>query len=84
MASAVEDGSGADAGPCRWRLRAECLSAHWFLALADAAEKLEAERRYYNADQPHGAIGSKPPDVAPSFYPALSSFRRLDWPSRAG
>jgi hypothetical protein len=23
-------------------------------------------------------------DVAPSFYPALSSFRRLDWPSRAG
>ena len=23
-------------------------------------------------------------DVAPSFYPALSSFRRLVWPSRAG
>jgi hypothetical protein len=24
------------------------------------------------------------PDVAPSFYPAVSSFRRLVWPSRAG
>jgi putative transposase len=24
------------------RLRAECLNAHWFLSLADAAEKLEA------------------------------------------
>lgn len=23
-------------------------------------------------------------DVAPSFYPAVSSFRRLVWPSRAG
>ena len=27
------------------RLRAECLNAHWFLSLADAAEKLEAWRR---------------------------------------
>ncbi len=24
------------------RLRAECLNTHWFLSLADAAEKLEA------------------------------------------
>lgn len=43
------------------RLRAECLNAHWFLTLADAAEKLEAWRRYYNEDRPHGAIGNKPP-----------------------
>lgn len=42
------------------RLRAECLNAHWFLTLADAAEKLEACRRYYNEDRPHGAIGSRP------------------------
>ncbi|MDA0652717.1 MAG: IS3 family transposase, partial [Proteobacteria bacterium] len=30
------------------RLRAECLNAHWFLSLADAAEKLETWRRDYN------------------------------------
>jgi putative transposase len=41
------------------RLRAECLSAHWFLSLADAREKLEAWRRYYNEERPHGAIGYK-------------------------
>lgn len=28
---------------------------------ADAAEKLEAWRRYYNEEQPHGAIGNKVP-----------------------
>lgn len=54
------------------RLRAECLNAHWFLSLADAREKMETWRRYYNEDRPHGAIGYKPPialmksDDAPS------------------
>jgi putative transposase len=43
------------------RLRAECLNAHWFLTLADAAEKLEDWRRYYNEERPHGAIGHKAP-----------------------
>lgn len=43
------------------RLRAECLNAHWFLTLADAAEKLEAWRNYYNEVRPHGAIGQKTP-----------------------
>ena len=43
------------------RVRAECLNAHWFLTLADAREELEAWRRYYNEDRPHGAIGQKPP-----------------------
>ena len=43
------------------RFRAECLNAHWFLTLADAAEKLEAWRRDYNEVRPHGAIGNKPP-----------------------
>ena len=46
---------------CNGRFRAECLNAHWFLTLADAAEKLEAWRRYYNEDRPHGAIGNKTP-----------------------
>jgi putative transposase len=43
------------------RLRAECLNAHWFLTLADAAEKLEAWRRDYNEQRPHGAIGNNVP-----------------------
>ena len=43
------------------RFRSECLNAHWFLTLADAREKLEAWRRYYNEERPHGAIGHKPP-----------------------
>jgi putative transposase len=43
------------------RLRAECLNTCWFLSLADAREKLEAWRGYYNEDRPHGAIGYKLP-----------------------
>lgn len=43
------------------RFRAECLNAHWFLTLADAREKMEAWRRYYHEDRPHGAIGYKVP-----------------------
>ena len=55
------------------RFRAECLNQRrhchsdqrrdtgGFLTLADAAEKLEAWRRYYNEQRPHGAIGIKVP-----------------------
>ncbi len=43
------------------RFRSECLNTHWFLTLADAAEKMEAWLRYYNEDRPHRAIGNKPP-----------------------
>jgi len=43
------------------RLRAECLNAHWFLTLADTAEKLEAWGSYYNEVRPHGATGQKTP-----------------------
>ncbi|OAF17052.1 transposase [Bradyrhizobium centrolobii] len=43
------------------RFRAECLNAHWFLSLADAQEKVETWRRYYNEERPHGAIGNRPP-----------------------
>jgi len=41
--------------------RAECLNTHWFMSLADAREKMEDWRRYYNEERPHGAIGQKPP-----------------------
>ena len=43
------------------KFRAECLNAHWFLSLADARQKMEAWRRDYNEERPHGAIGNKPP-----------------------
>jgi putative transposase len=43
------------------RFRTECLNAHWFMTLADSQEKLEAWRRYYNEERPHGAIGNKAP-----------------------
>ncbi len=43
------------------RFRAECLNAHWFMSLEDARQKMEAWRRYYNEERPHGAIGQKVP-----------------------
>jgi putative transposase len=43
------------------RVRVECMNVPWFLTLADACEKLEAWRRDYNEERPHGAIGHKPP-----------------------
>ena len=39
------------------KFRAECLSAHWFLSLADARRKCERWRRDYNDVRPHSAIG---------------------------
>ena len=43
------------------RFRAECLNAHWFMSLEDARQKMEAWRRHYNEERPHGAIGQKTP-----------------------
>jgi len=43
------------------KFRQQCLNAHWFLTLADAAEKLEDLRRDYNEVRPHSAIGYNVP-----------------------
>jgi putative transposase len=43
------------------KLRTECLTAHWFMSLADAREKLEDWRRHYNEDRLHSAIGYNVP-----------------------
>lgn len=43
------------------KFRQECLNAHWFLALADASEKIENWRRDYNEVRPHSAIGYNVP-----------------------
>ena len=36
------------------RFRAERVNAHWFLSVADAREKLEDCRKYYNEERPMG------------------------------
>jgi len=42
-------------------LRAECLDAHWFSQLPEAAERIEAWRWEYNASRPHRALGERTP-----------------------
>jgi putative transposase len=37
------------------------VSTHWFINLADAAEKLESWPRDYNEHRPHSAIGNNVP-----------------------
>lgn len=44
------------------RLRAECLNENWFLSLEDARDKVEAWRRYYNGERPHGALKNLAPE----------------------
>ncbi|MBY6222162.1 IS3 family transposase [Marinobacter nauticus] len=47
------------------RLRQECLNENWFLSLADAREKIEAWRAFYNQVRPHSALEwSTPSDYA--------------------
>ena len=53
------------------RLRAECLNENWFLSLADAREKIEDWRRYYNAERPHGALGNLAPKTFALKTPAV-------------
>jgi putative transposase len=43
------------------RLRAECLNAHVFESLEDAAQILASWRRDYNAMRPHSALGMLTP-----------------------
>ena len=44
------------------RLRDECLNVHQFLSLDDARAKIEAWRRDYNQQRPHGSLGHLTPD----------------------
>ena len=39
------------------RLRAECLSQHWFTSLSEAKMTIEAWRVDYNEARPHGSLG---------------------------
>ncbi len=53
------------------RLRAECLNENWFLSLADARDKIEDWRRYYNGERPHGALGNLAPKTLGLMTPAV-------------
>ena len=53
------------------RLRAECLNENCFLSLADAREKIEDWRRYYNAEVPQGAVGNLAPKTFALKTPAV-------------
>lgn len=41
--------------------RDECLNAHWFLSLEDAAKKIETWRTEYNQYRPHSSLGDLTP-----------------------
>jgi putative transposase len=43
------------------KLRDECLSANWFLDLADARMQIEAWRRDYNGARPHSGLAGCTP-----------------------
>jgi putative transposase len=43
------------------RLRAECLTASWFLSLADACARIEEWRCHYNEGRSHTALGNLTP-----------------------
>ena len=44
------------------RFRDECLSAHWFLDIADARFQVEQFRRDYNEARPHSSLGNRTPN----------------------
>ena len=41
------------------------------LSLADAQEKIEDWRRYYNGERPHGALGNLAPEIFALKTPAV-------------
>jgi transposase InsO family protein len=57
------------------RFRVECLNAQWLLSLADAREKMEDWRKYYNEERPHGSIGQNRRSCC-SITPAQPARRR--------
>ena len=44
------------------RFRDECLNENWFLDLADAREKIERWRQFYNRERPHTSLGGRTPE----------------------
>lgn len=43
------------------RFRNECLNPNWFWNLAEAREKIGAQKQEYNGVRPHSALGYRTP-----------------------
>jgi putative transposase len=61
-------------------LRAECLDAHWFGDLAEAAQQIAAWKLEYNASRPHRALGERTPD---EFAREIAASRDLSGPQNS-
>jgi putative transposase len=59
------------------RFRDECLSAHWFLDLADARFQIEAWRRDYNDLRPHTSLAGLTPTEWARTAPQVNILTRL-------
>jgi len=67
------------------RLRRECLTAHWFLSVADAQRKVDAWRWDYNHRRPHSSLGGDvPADFAERCAPSACATLQPSEPSAAG
>jgi len=64
------------------RLRDECLNANWFVNLADAKQKIENWRQFYNADRPHSSLNYRTPDEFAKACSELTSRMAANPPDR--
>jgi putative transposase len=70
---------------CNGRVRQECWNQHWFLSLADAAERIEEWRIDYNTMRPHSSLGDRTPkEFAASLLPARRKKGRRRTSTAAG
>ena len=44
------------------KVRVECLDQHWFEALDEAQEQIEAWRKEYNQERPHSSLDDQTPE----------------------
>jgi putative transposase len=57
------------------KLRLECLDQHWFTAVEEAEEVIEAWREEYNAYWPHRALGGLTPSTFEAGFRPLTAAR---------
>jgi len=64
------------------RMRDECLNANWFVNLADAKQKIENWRQFYNADRPHSSLDYRTPNEFAKACSELTSRMAANPPDR--
>jgi putative transposase len=58
--------------------RDECLNTNWFLAMEDAAQKIEAWRMEYNCFRPHSSLKGMTPDEILTTYTKMPENSNLE------